>query len=91
MEKIERIAVLRNEVEARLLDAELAESEIPHLVKSYSDGAFDGLYQFSKGWGHVEAPSQFKDKILEILEGIRQAPSDMEDDSAEGANDGGES
>jgi len=91
MDKIERIAVLRNEVEARLLDAELAESEIPHLVKSYSDGAFDGLYQFSKGWGHVEAPSQFKDKILEILEGIRQGPCDMEDDSTEGTNDGGES
>lgn len=91
MDKIERIAVLRNEIEARLLEAELAESEIPHLVKSYSDGAFDGLYQFSKGWGHVEAPSQFKDKILEILEAIRQAPADVEDDFTEGANDGGES
>ncbi len=87
MDKIERIAVLRNEVEARLLDAELAENEIPHLVKSYSDGAFDGVYQFSKGWGHVEGPSQFKDKILEILDGIRQGPGDMEDDSMEGAED----
>ena len=87
MDEIERIAVLRNEVEARLLDAELAESEIPHLVKSYSDGAFDGLYQFSKGWGHVEAPSAFKDRILEILAGIRQGSSNMEDDSIEGAND----
>jgi hypothetical protein len=90
MDKIERIAVLRNEVEARLLDAELAESEIPHLVKSYYDGAFDGVYQFSKGWGHVEAPSQFKDRILEILASIRQGPCDMEDDSTEGPNDSGE-
>jgi hypothetical protein len=91
MDKIERIAVLRNEVEARLLDAELAESEIPHLVKSYHDGAFDGVYQFSKGWGHVEAPSQFRDRILEILDSIRQGSSNMEDDSTEGANDSGES
>jgi hypothetical protein len=57
------------------------------LVKSYYDGAFDGVYQFSKGWGHVEAPSQFKDRILEILDSIRQGPCDMEDDSIEGADD----
>ena len=87
MDKIERIAVLRNEVEARLLDAELAESKIPHLIKSYYDGAFDGVYQFSKGWGHVEAPSQFKDKILEILAGMRQASSNIEDDSTEDPSD----
>jgi len=89
MDKIERIAVLRNEIEARLLDAELAESEIPHLIKSYYDGAFDGVYQFSKGWGHVEAPSQFRDRILEILDSIRQGSSNIEDDSIEDPGDSG--
>jgi len=71
MDKVERIAVIRNEIEAQLLDAELCELDIPHLMKSYYDGAFDGVYQFSKGWGHVEAPSEFRDKILEILGGLR--------------------
>jgi hypothetical protein len=89
MDKIERIAVLRNEVEARLLDAELAEDDIPHFIKSYYDGAFDGVYQFSKGWGHVEAPSEFRDRILEILAGIRSGSSNTEDDSIEDADDGG--
>jgi len=87
MDKIERIAVLRNEVEARLLDAELAEGEIPHLIKSYYDGAFDGVYQFSKGWGHVEAPSEFRDRILEILASIRPGSSNAGDDCAEDPND----
>jgi len=83
MDKVERIAVIRNEIEAQLLDAELAELDIPHLMKSYYDGAFDGVYQFSKGWGHVEAPSEFRDKILEILSGLRQGFLDIEDDSTE--------
>jgi hypothetical protein len=87
MDKIERIAVLRNEIEARLLDAELAEGDIPHFIKSYHDAAFDGVYQFAKGWGHVEAPGEFKDRILEILADIRVEPSDSGDDLTEGADD----
>jgi len=87
MDKVERIAVLRNEIEAQLLDGELAELDIPHLMKSYYDGAFDGVYQFSKGWGHIEAPSEFRDKILEILSDLRQRSLNIEDDSTEDSND----
>lgn len=83
MDKVERIAVLRNEIEAQLLAGELAGLDIPHLMKSYYDGAFDGVYQFSKGWGHVEAPSEFRDKILEVLAGIRQGSLNIEDESTE--------
>jgi len=79
MDKVERIADLRNEIEAQLLAGELAELDIPHLMKSYYDGAFDGVYQFSKRWGHIEAPSEFRDKILEILVGIRQGSLNEED------------
>jgi len=87
MDKVERIVVLRNEVEAQLLAGELAELDIPHLMKSYYDGAFDGVYQFSKGWGHIEAPSEFRDKILEVLAGIRQGSLNIEDDFTEDLND----
>lgn len=87
MDKVERIAVLRNEIEAQLLAGELAELDIPHLMKSYYDGAFDGVYQFSKGWGHIEAPSEFRERILEILAGIRQGSLNVEDNSIEDSND----
>jgi len=86
MDKVERISI-KNEVEAQLLAGELAELDIPHLMRSYYDGAFDGVYQFSKGWGHVEAPSEFRDKILEILTSIRQGSLNTEDDSTEDLND----
>ncbi|MHC4145206.1 MAG: hypothetical protein ACYSUD_10555 [Planctomycetota bacterium] len=87
MNEVERIAPIRNEVEAQLLDAELTERDIPHVMKSYYDTAFDGVYQFSQGWGHVEAPPEFRDKILEILTSLRPKSSSKEDGSVEDPND----
>ncbi len=62
-----KVVVLENEVQARLLESVLKEREIPHLIRSYHDSAYDGLFQVSKGWGCVEAPQKYKSQILEIL------------------------
>jgi len=67
-----KVAVLENEVEADLLDIELNRQGIPHVMVSYRDAAFDGLFQTLRGWGHVEAPDQAKDQILSILKEINQ-------------------
>jgi hypothetical protein len=72
----EKIAVLEYEVEAEHLGAELTNRRIPHLIRSYHDSALDGLFQLSRGWGHVEAPSEFKDRILTILKDIRGTRAD---------------
>ena len=80
MDQVEWIAVLDNEVEAQLLDAELTERGIPHLLRSYYDSAYNGIFQFSQGWGHVEAPSKYKDEILQILNSMRQDSLDSESD-----------
>jgi hypothetical protein len=69
--KFEKILVLDNEVEAGLLDALLTEQEIPHLMRSYHDRAYDGLWQQQQGWGHVEAPSDHKAQILSIYDDMR--------------------
>jgi hypothetical protein len=74
MERYEKITILRNEVEALLLRAELEAPGIPHAVQSYYDTALDGLFQFTSGWGQVEAPAERRDEILEILDAIRQQP-----------------
>ena len=73
MSQIEKIVVLENLVEAQLLSGELSEREIPHYLRSYNDSAYDGLFQLSRGWGHIEAESIYKAEILEILDGIRTA------------------
>jgi hypothetical protein len=66
-----KIAVLENEIQAQLLDDILTEQNIPHIMRSYRDLVYDGLFQMSKGWGRIDAPEQYKDEILAILETIK--------------------
>jgi hypothetical protein len=72
MEKAVKIAVLENEVQARILESLLRERGIPHIIRSYHDSAYDGLFQVSRGWGCVEAPGKFKAKILELLNHLEE-------------------
>ena len=82
MDKLEKIAVLDNEVQAELVDSMLEERAIPHLMQSYNDSALDGLWQTSKGWGHVEAPHSFREEILSLIEDVkRHAAEDTEPDN----------
>jgi hypothetical protein len=67
-----KVTVLDNEIEAQLLDSILEERDIPHLMVSYHDTAYDGLFQTQKGWGHVSAPTPYKQEILEILTEVRR-------------------
>lgn len=66
-----KIAILDNAIEAQLIGSILNDQNIPHMLRSYHDTAYDGLFQVQKGWGEVRAPSDFKKTIHEILESIR--------------------
>ena len=66
MEKTVKILTLQNEIEAKLLSDILNERDIPHIIRSYHDSAYDGLFQSNSGWGHIEAPGQYSDEILSI-------------------------
>ena len=82
MDKLEKIAVLDNEVQAELVDSVLDERDIPHIMRSYHDSALDGLYQTPSGWGHVEAPASCREEILGVIADIkRQASSGDEPQS----------
>ena len=58
--------MFKNEIEAMLLDEILTEKQIPHLIRSYHDSAYDGLWQTQSGWGHIEAPEEYSDEILNV-------------------------
>lgn len=72
MDDMRKIAVLENEVEAHLVSSILAERSIPHFIKSYHDVAYNGIFQFQKGWGVINAPLVHKETILEILDDLRK-------------------
>jgi hypothetical protein len=67
-----KIALVTDEVQARLLQAVLEERGIPHLLRSYRDLAFDGLFQSPTAWGRVEAPPAYREEILTIIADLEQ-------------------
>ena len=71
MNELKKIAVLDTMVEAQILESMLKQQDIPHVIKTYHDSAYDGLFQGQKGWGHVEAPAKHETEILMLLNDLR--------------------
>lgn len=71
MQKIKRIAELKNAAEADLLSGILNEEDIPHYIKTTSELAYDGLFEIQQGWGFIEAPESYEKQILELIEEFR--------------------
>ena len=76
MEGFVKVIVLENDIEAALLDSILNERDIVHMMVSYHDTAYDGLYQTQRGWGHISAPISFHDEIKEIISDLRKQETD---------------
>jgi hypothetical protein len=74
MSKPVKILTFTNEIEALLLDEILTEKEIPHIIRTYHDSAYDGLWQTQSAWGHVEAPAEYSEEILKIYSEMSQNP-----------------
>lgn len=74
METYVKIVVLENEIEAGLLHSVLEDQSIPHVMHSYYDTAYDGLFQAQKGWGYISAPTQYRDLIIRTLSDMRKGP-----------------
>ena len=70
MKSYEKIIVLKNELEARRIEQVLKKKSIPFGIISYHDSAYDDLWQPQRGWGHIEAPIRFKDKIETIYKDL---------------------
>ena len=66
----EKIVILKNEIEANVMESILKESSIPHILVNYHDSVYDGIWQLQKGWGHIEAPVKYNKEILKIYENI---------------------
>jgi hypothetical protein len=74
--------MLRNEVEASLVDAILREDGIPHVVRSYRDRAYSGIWQYQYGWGRVDAPPEYRSGIRALLAVLRKEVDGFQASSA---------
>jgi len=79
----DKIAAVDNEAEAERLDVELNSRQIPHIMRSYSDAVFSGIYQGLRGWGHVEGPEEHREAIITVLTDIRESRSEAADAGSE--------
>ena len=73
MSKTIKIVDLENQAFAHLLSEALERNRIPHLIRSHHDSVYDGVFQQQLGWGHVEAPEEYKMQILEIYDDLKKA------------------
>lgn len=64
-----------NDSQAQLLDAYLADRDIPHVIVSNHDTVYAGIFQPQLGWGYLSAPHEFRDEILAIWEDIQSPDS----------------
>ena len=71
------IAIFENIIEAQLIDSILDEQNIPHMIRSFYDTAYDGLFQFQMGWGELCAPITYKQEIIDILNDVRSKNHDI--------------
>lgn len=72
MSNYKKITGIDNEIQANYLQEVLKDKNIPHRLQSYHDTALDGLYQTTKGWGIIEAPEEYKQEILTIINELTQ-------------------
>jgi hypothetical protein len=61
-----RILIFNSEVEARLLSGLLEQKGIPHMLRSYHDSAYNGMWQTQTCWGFLEADEENREEILKI-------------------------
>jgi hypothetical protein len=77
-EPFEKIAIIGNLVEAQVVESMLKEQKIPYRIRSFHDTAYDGLFQFQKGWGEIYAPAEQKEEILKMIDLIRTSDAEKE-------------
>ena len=87
MKKLEKVIVFENELEARHMEAILKEHEIPHIIKSYHDLVYDGLFQLQKGWGFLEAPEEYFEEIEAICDDLTEMENNQQEDENQQNNE----
>jgi hypothetical protein len=62
-----KAGVVENRFEGDRISQALKEAEIPFMIKSFHDTAYDGLYIPQKGWGVVLVPETLREDAEKLL------------------------
>jgi len=64
---MKKILNLSSEIEALRIKEILDTNGIPHLIRSFHDSAYDGIFQNQYGWGVLEAEESDEERIHKLI------------------------
>ena len=68
-----KAGVVDNWFEGDRISQSLQEAEIPFMIKSFLDTAYDGLYVPQKGWGVVLVPEGLVGEAKRIISEVKKS------------------
>jgi hypothetical protein len=72
MDRWVKAGIVENRFEGDRVSQALKEANIPFLMKSFLDTAYDGLYLPQKGWGAVMVPERFREEAKEMISEVKK-------------------
>jgi len=82
------LQVANTKVEAFAIRDALSDQDIPVMVRSFEDSAYDGVFVAQQGWGVIEVLPRDKDKAEAIVEDLEtayeQAPQNPTEEDSSG-------
>lgn len=76
-----KVETVENQFEADVLKNALEKEQIPVMVRSFHDTAYDGIYIPQKGWGIVLVPEEHKARAQEIIAALKSSFKNDDDSS----------
>lgn len=67
-----KAGIIENRFEGDRISQALNEAEIPFMIKSFLDTAYDGLYLPQKGWGAVMVPEEFGEEAERVISEVKR-------------------
>ena len=62
-----KIKIFESQFEALKIKDILDSHNIPHMIRSFHDSAYDGLFQTQMGWGALVADEELEEEILKLI------------------------
>jgi hypothetical protein len=76
-----KVETIENPFEADVIKNALEKEQIPVMVRSFHDTAYDGIFIPQKGWGLVMVPEDHKARAQEIIAALKSSFKNDDDSS----------
>jgi len=83
MTRWEKAGIVENRFEGDRVKQTLEEAEIPFMIKSFLDTAYDGLFIPQKGWGAVLVPKEYVESAEKLILEVKATFKEEEGDGAD--------